>query len=123
MTPGQRVRVVVLAVVASSCAHEPRCPCPCPAQAVASVEAPPPRVVSVALTRSGAVFVDGQAVATASEAAAKVHALTPAARVVIAADAEARHGDVIHLVEALKAVGVVHVSFAVDAPRGPSSPE
>lgn len=82
-------------------------------QLTAGEEAANAQLVTVAIDREGAVFVEGEPVEIAglAEAVADVREARPEARLVIAVDEEARSGATLAVVDALVARGITE--FAV----------
>ena len=71
--------------------------------------------INVSVDKGGLIFVDKQAVGP-NELAAKLAALhqaTPSLRVFISGDKEARHGDIVRVLDSARAVGIEKVAFEI----------
>ncbi len=82
-----------------------------------SVDTKAPATLGIIVTKQGQILLEGQPVAPAAlaEAVRKALAADPTAQAVIAADTEARHGDVVHAIDLIKTAGLTH--FAIQIQR------
>ncbi len=80
--------------------------------------------LSVSVDESGAAFVDRQAVGRVelSRLFASRLATNAALRVIISADRNARHGDIIQVLDLARSVGIEKVAFEIRSETGASSP-
>ena len=86
-----------------------------------------PSTASVVITRDGELYLNGK---RSTEEALTAHCRAELAedkelQVVVAADRETRHGDVVHIVDVVKAAGVTRFAIntePVDGRPGPSAP-
>lgn len=78
-------------------------------------------VLQITITQSGALSLDGAAVAAADQLVSLVRTAKerdPELRAIVAADQNATHGSVMAVVDALKSAGVTRIAFAVAPPAG-----
>ncbi|HEX3797367.1 MAG TPA: biopolymer transporter ExbD [Verrucomicrobiae bacterium] len=78
--------------------------------------------VSISVEKSGAVYLDKQPIGL-NELAQKLTALHQAkedTRVFIHGDQDARHGDVIHVLDVVRSAGIEKVAFEVREPSAPT---
>jgi biopolymer transport protein ExbD len=73
-------------------------------------------VLTVTVTESGTMLVDGRPVddATLRSTAAEALSKTPDLRTVVQAPSSATHGTVIHVVDELREAGITRIGFAVE---------
>lgn len=92
--------------------------------AVTAASEADPNLVSLSIDRAGLVFFDRQPIGL-HELAARLAArrqTNPALRVLIRGDREARHGDVIHLLDLVRSAGIDKVAFEIRRPAPPTTP-
>lgn len=79
--------------------------------------------LSLSIDRNGAIFLDKQPIGP-NELVQRLHAwhqTNSAARVFISGDKEARHGDVIHVLDLVRSTGIQKVAFEI-RPAPPAKP-
>jgi biopolymer transport protein ExbD len=80
--------------------------------------------VDISVDRAGSVFLNKHQISDDNRLIAELIALrqsNPDARIIISGDAEARHGDVIHVLDLVRLAGIDKVAFEIqpsDKPEG-----
>ncbi|HOX55944.1 MAG TPA: biopolymer transporter ExbD [Candidatus Paceibacterota bacterium] len=94
-----------------------------PTASAASAEAMRP-LVSLTVNRSGVVFLDRKPVGSRElmTTLAAWHTTNQALRVCISGDREARHGDIIRVLDLVHAAGVDKVAFEIRTPTAQRAP-
>lgn len=79
----------------------------------ASAEVKPSKPLSVVITKDGALFLNGDAVDEAGLKARVAAAVkeAPAIEAVVSADRRVTHGSVVHVIDAVRLLGVEHVAI------------
>ncbi len=92
--------------------------------ATAATTETPGDLVNLSVDAAGLVFLDREPVG-ANELATRLAALRQAnarVRVFISGDRDARHGDVIHVLDLVRGAGIEKVAFEIRQPAAPATP-
>ena len=81
-------------------------------------------IVDISVDKAGTVYLDRRLVADAELTRSLLSAKrqNPNLRVFISGDKDARHGDVIHALDLVRAAGIDRIAFEIQPPHGGTTP-